>query len=344
MENNAMPEFKAAIIGCGGRAHGHATAFQDVKDTAFVAVADLDKDRAKAFGEKYGVAVYHDARKMLDEVRPDIVSIVTREHPRCKLTVMCAEAGVKAIIAEKPMARTLAEAYTMVETCEARKCVLTVCQQMRFCAEFVKAKEVMASGEIGRPYFLRAVSFGAMMEQGPHMVDMVLYVIGNRKVVSVMAQVDEVEKSHQMVHPCPVFTLGYLKLDDDTRVVIESGRTFPKIPEISNLWLQKRLEVLGTEGMIDAVVSNYCKVLTTKKCGWQVTPSSIDDWNAATPRFVEELVKVLREGGEHRNNARVSLQGFEVITALYQSVLSKSAVPLPVDRNITPLELLVPKA
>lgn len=281
---------------------------------------------------------------MLDEVQPEIVSIATREHGRSKLTVMCAKSGVKGIIAEKPMARTLAEAHEMVEACEKAGCVLTVCQQMRFCTEFIRAREAMANGEIGKPYFLRAVSYGALMEQGPHMIDMILYVIGNRKVVSVMGQVDEVEKSHTMVHPCPVFTIGYLKLDDDTRVVIESGRTFPKIPEIQSLWLQKRLEVLGTEGMLDAVVSNYCKVLSTKQSGWQVTPSSIDDWNAATPRFVGELVRVLRDGGEHRNNAQESLRGFEIIQAIYQSVLSHAAVPLPMDRHLTPLEQILGKA
>ncbi|NOZ23514.1 MAG: Gfo/Idh/MocA family oxidoreductase [Planctomycetes bacterium] len=338
-----MADFKAAIIGCGGRANCHAGGFQDVEDTDLVAVADLDKERADAFAEKYSAQVYYDAEKMLDEVKPDIVSIVTREHPRRKLTVMCAEAGVKGIIAEKPMARTLAEAYEMVEKCEEKNCVLTVCQQMRFCTEFIQAREILSGDEIGRPYFMRATCYGALMEQGPHMIDMILYVIGDRKVVSVMAQVDEVEKSHDMVHPCPVFTVGYLKLDDDTRVVIESGRTFPKIPEIDSLWLQKRLEALGTEGMMDVVVANYCKVLSTKKLGWQVTESSIDDWNAATPRFIEELCQVLRSGGEHRNGGRESLAGFEIITALYQSVLSKSAVELPVDRNITPLEEIVPE-
>ena len=213
---------------------------------------------------------------------------------------------------------------------------------MRFCSEFIKTRELLAEGAIGRPYFMRAVCYGALMEQGPHMLDMILYVIGDREVVSVMAQVDEVEKSHDMVHPCPVFTLGYLKLDDDTRIVIESGRTFPKIPEIESTWLQKRLEVLGTEGMIDAVVANYCKMMTTGQAGWQTFPSSLDDWNAATPRFIEELVQVVRDGGEHRNNARTSLAGFEIITALYQSVLSKSAIVLPVDRDITPLEEIVP--
>ena len=337
-----MADFKAAIIGCGGRAVGHADGFVAVDDTELVAVADLEEERADGFGEKFGAKVYYDVEKMLDAEKPDIVSIVTREHPRRALTVTCAEAGVRGIIAEKPMARTLAEAYEMVEVCEANNCVLTVCQQMRFCTEFIKAREVMASGEIGRPYFLRAASYGALMEQGPHMIDMVLYVIGDRKVVSVMAQVDEIEKSHDMVHPCPVFTVGYLKLDDDTRIVIESGRTFPNIPEIESLWLQKRLEILGTEGMLDAVVANYCKVLNTRQQGWQVTESSIDDWNAATPRFVQELANVLRDGGEHRNNATESLAGFEIITALYQSVLSKSAIDLPVDRRITPLEEIVP--
>ncbi|MEW6360325.1 MAG: Gfo/Idh/MocA family oxidoreductase [Planctomycetota bacterium] len=338
-----MADFKAAVIGCGGRSHCHAGGFQTVKDTDLVAVADMDQKRADAFGAKYNAKVYYDAEKMLREMKPDIVSIVTREHPRCKLTLLCADAGVKGIIAEKPMARTLAEAHQMVDRCAKKNCVLTVCQQMRFCPEFEKAREVLAGDEIGRPYFLRAACYGALMEQGPHMIDMILYVIGKRKVVSVMAQVDEIEKSHDMVHPCPVFTLGYLKLDDDTRVVIESGRTFAKMPEIQSLWLQKRLEALGTEGMLDAVVANYCKVLSTKKPGWQTTPSSLDDWNAATPRFIEDLCRVLRDGGEHRNNARESLAGFEIITALYQSVLSKSAVALPVDKTITPLEEIVPK-
>jgi len=75
-----------------------------------------------------------------------------------------------------------------------------------------------------------------------------------------------------------------------------------------------------------------------------VTESSLDDWNAATPRFIQELADVLRNGGEHRNNARESLRGFEIITALYQSALTRSAVALLVDRNITPLEELVPPA
>ncbi len=339
-----MADFKAAIIGCGGRANCHAQGYQDVADTELVAVADLDRERADAFAAKYGVKAYYDARQMLDEVKPDIVSIATREHPRCQLTVLCADAGVKGVIAEKPMARTLAEAYEMVEACEARGCALTVCQQMRFCTEFIKAREVLAAGEIGRPYFLRAACYGALMEQGPHMIDMILYVIGDRKVVSVMAQVDEVERSHEMVHPCPVFTLGYLKLDDDTRVVIESGRTAAMPFAEGSPWLQKRLEALGDEGMLDAVVAHYCKVLNTKQAGWQVTESSLDDWNAATPRFIQELADVLRNGGEHRNNARESLRGFEIITALYQSVLTRSAVALPVDRNITPLEELIPPA
>jgi len=333
-----MADFKAAVIGCGGRARCHADAYVEVEGTNLTAVADLDRERADAFAEKYGAKAYYDAEEMLAKEKPDIVSIATREHPRCKLTELCAESGVKGIIAEKPMARTLDEAYRMVEVCEANDCVLTVCQQMRFCPEFIAAREAMQQGTLGRPYFMRAVCYGALMEQGPHMIDMILYVIGDRKVEYAMAQVDQIEKSDEMVHPCPVWTVGYLKLSDDTRVVIESGRTFPKIPEIDSLWLQKRLEILGTEGVLDAVVGHYCKIMTTAKQGWQVTESSTEDWNRATPLFVEELVNVLRNGGEHRNNGRESLRGFEVITALYQSVLSRSAVQLPVPRDITPLE------
>ena len=90
------------------------------------------------------------------------------------------------------------------------------------------------------------------------------------------------------------------------------------------------------------VVAHYCK--TTNDLGLKVVPSGTDDWNAATPRMVRELVDVLDKGGRHRNDGRESLRGFEAITGMYQSALEGGLASLPLDRHIVPLEELLARS
>src|SRR5687768_10339079 len=112
-----MSDLTAAIIGCGGRARGHAEAYLKVPGVSLVAVTDVDRARADAFSEAYGAPAYYDTVQMLETVKPDIVSVVTRAKDRCEVVGQCAEYRVKAINAEKPMAITLEEADRMVEAC-----------------------------------------------------------------------------------------------------------------------------------------------------------------------------------------------------------------------------------
>src|ERR671931_12987 len=58
-----------------------------------------------------------DYREMLDREKPDVVSVCTSARPRPGIVADCARAGVRAILAEKPIAFSLAEADAMVELC-----------------------------------------------------------------------------------------------------------------------------------------------------------------------------------------------------------------------------------
>jgi hypothetical protein len=80
-------------------------------------------------------------------------------------------------------------------------------------------------------------------------------------------------------------------------------------------------------------------MLNSSKQWWQtlVSGGGWDGWNVATLCYYEELSQVLSEGGEHRNNARVSLRGFEAIQAIYQSVLVKERVHPPIPDGADPL-------
>jgi predicted dehydrogenase len=329
-----MAELKGAIIGCGGRARGHAEAYLAVKGVQLDAVADLDRARADKFSETYGAPAYYDAVEMLEKVRPDIVSVVTRARDRCDVVRLCSEYGVKAVNAEKPMAITLEEADEMVAVCRKAGTYLTISHQMRYCPEFERGKEAIERGEIGEVYFLRGVCYGNLMNQGTHVIDMLRWFMADARVGWVMAQTDDYDwPKRDAGHPAPMWTLGYLAFENGVRATLESGPRYTPAIGTNPGWLNKRVEALGTEGVVDSVVGNYCRVLTSKAEGWQGVELGVEGWRQATIRFTEDLVRVVKEGGEHRNHAATSHHTFEVIQALAESANKGGVVELPLPRE-----------
>ena len=61
-------------------AHGHAKAYQEA-GIPLVAVADISEEALTRFRDQFGQQkMYTDYRQMLDEVYPDIISVVTHDQ------------------------------------------------------------------------------------------------------------------------------------------------------------------------------------------------------------------------------------------------------------------------
>ena len=61
-------------------AHGHAKAYQEA-GIPLVAVADISEEVLTRFRDQFGQRqMYTDYRQMLDEVHPDIISVVTHDQ------------------------------------------------------------------------------------------------------------------------------------------------------------------------------------------------------------------------------------------------------------------------
>lgn len=124
-----MDTYRTAIIGYGRMAHGHAKAYQEV-GLPLVAVADISEEALARFRDQFGQRqMYTDYRQMLDEVHPDIISVVTHDQLHCPMVVDAAERGVKGIVCEKPMAMTLKEADRMLTACRLSGTQLTISHQ-----------------------------------------------------------------------------------------------------------------------------------------------------------------------------------------------------------------------
>src|SRR5215211_6817864 len=101
--------------------HAHARGYAASPDATIVALADLSEENARALqAEHGGEQIYQDYHEMLARANLDIVSICTWPHLHTEMVIAAAEAGVKAIHCEKPMAPTFGEARRMVDACQAR--------------------------------------------------------------------------------------------------------------------------------------------------------------------------------------------------------------------------------
>lgn len=333
---------KAAIIGCGPRAMdegcGHVKGIVTNRNLKLSALVDPDSERLKKYTQQYSVPGWSDAKEYFKNEVPDIVTIATREKPRYALTLEAIEAGVKGIVLEKPMAANILEARDMVRRAKEKGVVMVLSQQMRFSDEFIIEREMLNKGEIGKPYFVRASCFGQLMEQGPHMVDMVQYLLNDPEVDWVMGQVADLKEGLETVHPAPAFVVGYIAFKNGIRAELECGRRFQRAIELPDeTWTQKRVQVLGTEGVLDAVVMHWCKIMNKKSRGWKVLYEGDKGWNDATNKLYQELFEVLTKGGVHRNNAEASLRGFEIIHGIYQSAVIGDRVTIPLPDGIEPL-------
>ena len=67
---------RTAVIGVGAMGRNHARVYSDLPGVDLVGVADLDGQAAASVAEEFGAQAYTDFAKMLDELRPEAVSIV----------------------------------------------------------------------------------------------------------------------------------------------------------------------------------------------------------------------------------------------------------------------------
>ena len=109
-----MKKVKVGVIGAGGISHAHMEGYQKLPDVQVVAVADVVPGKARAWAEKYDVPhAFEDYRQLLALDEIEGVSVCTYNRAHAQPTIDALRAG-KAVLCEKPMAPTLAEAAAML--------------------------------------------------------------------------------------------------------------------------------------------------------------------------------------------------------------------------------------
>ena len=184
---------RVCIIGMGPIGNTHAQIYSSLEKVQLAGVCDRIPDRAQKAGEKYKVPHFYDARKMLAELRPDLVSVATGgfeySSDHYEPTLQALDAGAH-VLCEKPICNDLQKATEMVETARKLNLCFALDFNHRFTPAAITAKGWQDEGLIGELLFINInlwigrlgkfdTEFYHLKALNPHSVDFARYFGGD---------------------------------------------------------------------------------------------------------------------------------------------------------------------
>jgi myo-inositol 2-dehydrogenase/D-chiro-inositol 1-dehydrogenase len=150
---------KIAVIGTGrmGSVHVRNIARQ-IPEAELVAICDISLEVAQAVADELGIArVVKDYHELLTDKDIEAVLIATSTDTHAFIMKDAAAAG-KHIFCEKPLAMELEKIDEALAAVEKAGVKLQVGFNRRFDKSLQRVKEIVASGEIGRPCIMHIVN------------------------------------------------------------------------------------------------------------------------------------------------------------------------------------------
>jgi predicted dehydrogenase len=139
------------IIGCGAVTElKSGPAFQKITSSKLVAVMRRDAEKAKDYAQRHKISKwYNDAQKLIDNPEVNAVYVATPPSTHAKYAIMAMNSG-KPVYVEKPMALNYKECLEMIRVSEETGQKLFVAYYRRALPGFLKVKELMDAGKIGK--------------------------------------------------------------------------------------------------------------------------------------------------------------------------------------------------
>jgi predicted dehydrogenase len=189
---------KSAVIGVGSMGRNHARIYWELPDVEFVGVADGDLAKAEAIAQRYGTKAYTDYRTMLDEQKPDIVTVAVPTIYHLDVALDVISRGIHLLV-EKPIAFNLEQGKQIIEAANEANVKLMVGHIERFNPAVIALKQHIADGELGRvfqidahrqgPFPARIGDVGVVIDLAVHDLDIMRYVTG-QEIIRVYAETE----------------------------------------------------------------------------------------------------------------------------------------------------------
>jgi predicted dehydrogenase len=268
--------YNVVFAGCGRISDLHALGYRDFPKACLYGLYDIDQAKAGEKAAQYGVSkIYPSFEAVLSDPKVHMVEILTPHHLHCAMARETALAG-KHVSVQKPMALNVDEATQMIDAAVSTGVMLRVYENFVYYPPYVKARQLIESGEIGDPLsFNLRVRCGTgkdawnvpadawvwrfnpelgggcpiMFDHGYHNSSLAIYMLGEVEKVSAFMDRQEVMPGSNIFTSTPAAVMWKYR----------TGKTYGMMDVVMAPELQidtrhyadeSRLEITGTRGII----------------------------------------------------------------------------------------------
>jgi len=249
-------------IGILSFAHMHAASYAHGlaahPDATLIGIADADPECGQRMAAEFGTSFFDSDGALLGQNLDGVIVTSENVHHR-PLVEKAVSAGVKAILCEKPLAATIADAQAMIALCAAQNVRLATAFPCRYSPAFQRLRQQVQGGAIGEVLAIRGTNRGSMpggwftdralsgggavIDHTVHVADLNRWLLG-REATEVYAEISS-GFYHQDWDDTGFLTISY---EGGIFATLDTSWSRPKVYPT---WGDVTLQVVGTDGVID---------------------------------------------------------------------------------------------
>lgn len=353
------PVYGFGVVGCGVIGARHAQVATKLPNARFVAATDVLAERAKQLAADYGGEAEADLDSLLARRDVDVVAVCTPNGLHSEVGVQAARAG-KHVVVEKPIDITLPAADRLIDAAKTAGVKMTVISQHRFDAGLVELHRMLDAGQLGRlvmgdsrikwyrtkAYFDAAPwrgdwavgGGGALMSQGIHYADLLLWCMGPVSEVMAMCATGAHDIEVEDVEVAALrFASGAIgSLEASTAVfpgfrerLEVSGTGGTVVVEDGRIVLRELLAEHDEVGMYGSRMAEAGAAETAGASSGASDPAAIT--NDAHAAQVADLLGAIDEDREPAVTGADGRNVLELVLAVYESARRNAPVTLPLQ-------------
>lgn len=178
---------RIAVIGVGSMGFNHLRVYSELEGVQVVGISDVSAERLELLKARFQVPTYSDYRKLIEEQKPDAVSVTVPTSEHEQVATFALRAGVHLLV-EKPIASTVEEGQRLIDLAQEVDRKLMVGHIIRFNPAIQELKARLEAGELGKifqifcrragPFPARIRDVGVVVDLAPHDVDIMRFLTG----------------------------------------------------------------------------------------------------------------------------------------------------------------------
>ena len=139
-----------AVIGYGGMGGWHTKRLNEIDEVNLIGIYDIKEERC-ALAAENGIKAYESFEAVLADPEVDVCTIAIPNDQHKDIAIRCMAAG-KAVVCEKPVTLSTADLEEMIAASKKYNILFTVHQNRRWDEDFLVAKKIVKSGDLGRVF------------------------------------------------------------------------------------------------------------------------------------------------------------------------------------------------